>query len=82
MMKLAFLLLSGFVFCVSFAQQQPQWVEYRSAQQPGNNKSIVFISGDEEYRSEEALPMLAQILAKKHGFNYDRCDQSFKYTGT
>jgi type 1 glutamine amidotransferase len=68
MMKLALLLLSGFASAISFAQRQ-QWVEYRSAQQPGNNKNIVFISGDEEYRSEEALPMLAQILAKKHRFN-------------
>jgi hypothetical protein len=31
--------------------------------------SIVFISGDEEYRSEEALPQLAKILNKNHGFN-------------
>ena len=30
---------------------------------------IVLISGDEEYRSEEALPMLAQILADQHGFD-------------
>jgi hypothetical protein len=28
----------------------------------------VLISGDEEYRSEEALPQLAKILAKHHGF--------------
>jgi len=30
---------------------------------------IVFVSGDEEYRSEEALPMLAKIMNKHHGFN-------------
>lgn len=29
---------------------------------------IVLVAGDEEYRSEEALPMLAQILEAKHGF--------------
>ena len=56
------------VAIISCAQQQ-QWVEYRTAQQPEKAKHIVLISGDEEYRSEEALPMLAQILAKKHGFN-------------
>ena len=33
-----------------------------------NGKHIVFISGDEEYRSEEALPQLAKILSKHHGF--------------
>ncbi len=30
---------------------------------------IVLISGDEEYRSEEALPQLAKILSTRHGFN-------------
>jgi len=35
---------------------------------PGVGKHIVLISGDEEYRSEEALPMLAKILAVRHGF--------------
>jgi len=29
---------------------------------------VVLISGDEEYRSEESLPMLAKILSQKHGF--------------
>jgi type 1 glutamine amidotransferase len=29
---------------------------------------VVLISGDEEYRSEEALPQLAKILATRHGF--------------
>jgi hypothetical protein len=29
----------------------------------------VLISGDEEYRSEEALPQLAKILASEHGFD-------------
>ncbi|SDD95122.1 Trehalose utilisation [Pricia antarctica] len=32
-------------------------------------KQIVLISGDEEYRSEEALPQLAKILSEHHGFN-------------
>lgn len=30
---------------------------------------IVFVSGDEEYRSEEALPMLARVMNTHHGFN-------------
>jgi hypothetical protein len=29
----------------------------------------VLVSGDEEYRSEEALPQLGKILAKRHGFD-------------
>lgn len=34
----------------------------------GKGKHIVFVSGDEEYRSEEALPALARILNQHHGF--------------
>src|SRR5687768_8563765 len=35
---------------------------------PGKGKHVVFLSGDEEYRSEEGLPMLAKILSQRHGF--------------
>ena len=34
----------------------------------GRGKHIVFLAGDHEYRSEESLPALARILAKRHGF--------------
>jgi type 1 glutamine amidotransferase len=34
----------------------------------GKGKHIVLVSGDEEYRSEEAMPQLARILSKHHGF--------------
>lgn len=44
------------------------WVRYEGGDGPGQGKQIVFISGDEEYRSEEGLPQLAKILAKRHGF--------------
>ena len=44
------------------------WVVYDAKQGPGKGKRIVFIAGDEEYRSEEGLPMLAKILAATHGF--------------
>ncbi|MGE0374974.1 MAG: ThuA domain-containing protein [Planctomycetaceae bacterium] len=52
----------------------PKWVVYDSAQGPGRGKQIVLISGDEEYRSEEALPQLGKILAERHGF---RCTVLF-----
>ena len=31
-------------------------------------KHIVLLSGDEEYRSEESMPMLGKILSQHHGF--------------
>ena len=43
-------------------------VVYDGGNGPGKGKHIVLLSGDEEYRSEEGLPMLAKILAVRHGF--------------
>jgi type 1 glutamine amidotransferase len=45
-----------------------QWITYPGGEGPGKGKHIVLISGDEEYRSEEALTQLGMILAKHHGF--------------
>ena len=44
------------------------WVRYEGGEGPGKGKQVVLISGDEEYRSEEFLPQLGKILAKRHGF--------------
>lgn len=44
------------------------WVVYDGYDGPGKGKHVVLISGDEEYRSEEALPQLGKILAKRHSF--------------
>ena len=47
---------------------------YEGREGPGRGKHVVLVAGDEEYRSEEALPMLARILAEHHGF---RCTVLF-----
>ena len=44
------------------------WIVYEGSKGIGAGKHIVLVSGDEEYRSEEALPLLGQILAVHHGF--------------
>ena len=44
-------------------------VEYLTHLGEEGKPHIVLISGDEEYRSEEALPQLAKILSTHHGFN-------------
>lgn len=64
-------ILSALVLSASFAEAQTgqQWISYKPGDGPGNGKQIVLVSGDEEYRSEEALPLLAEILAKHHGFD-------------
>ncbi|MFV1995152.1 MAG: hypothetical protein ACC661_06925, partial [Verrucomicrobiales bacterium] len=43
-------------------------ITYAGGVGPGAGKHIVLISGDEEYRSEESLPMLGKILSHRHGF--------------
>ncbi len=49
------------------------WVVYEPGVAP-LGKHVVLISGDEEYRSEEALTQLGKILAVRHGF---RCTVLF-----
>ncbi|MGB0578376.1 MAG: hypothetical protein ACPGVU_01620 [Limisphaerales bacterium] len=34
----------------------------------GKGQHIVFVTGEEYYRSEEGMPMFAKILSKRHGF--------------
>jgi hypothetical protein len=51
-----------------FLAAEETFVKYEGVKGPGQGKHIVLVSGDEEYRSEEALPQLGKILAKHHGF--------------
>lgn len=48
--------------------EEVPWLTVEGGEGPGKGKHVVLISGDEEYRSEEALPQLAKILSKHHGF--------------
>lgn len=60
------------VFAISLsckAQATDQWLQFEGKKGPGQGKHIVLISGDDEYRSEEGLPMMAKILSEHHGFN-------------
>jgi Trehalose utilisation len=45
------------------------WLVLKGGEGPGKGKHVVLVSGDEEYRSEEALTQLGKILAKRHGFD-------------
>jgi type 1 glutamine amidotransferase len=66
------MLVLAFVGAALFAApswaQNPHLVTYQGDKGPGHGKHIVFLAGDHEYRSEEALPALARILAKHYGF--------------
>ena len=54
--------------------QNPHLVVYEGTGGPGAGKHIVLLAGDHEYRSEESLPALARILARRYGF---RCSVYF-----
>jgi hypothetical protein len=43
-------------------------VVLEGGQGPGQGKHVVLIAGDDEYRSEELIPQLAKILARRQGF--------------
>lgn len=43
-------------------------ITYEAKPGPGAGRHLVFLTGDEEYRGEEGLPMLAKILSQRHGF--------------
>jgi hypothetical protein len=59
---LVFFILSG----PALAQEGA--ITYQPGDGPGQGKHIVFVCGEWEYRCEESLPMLARILAQRHGF--------------
>ena len=52
----------------AIAQDNDQWLTYKGLYGPGKGKHIVFITGDEEYRSEESMPAMARILSQRYGF--------------
>jgi hypothetical protein len=66
--RAAFALLVGSFVIQSAAAPATDSVTYAAKAGPGGGRNVVFLTGDEEYRSEEGLPMLAKILSQRHGF--------------
>ncbi len=51
------------------AQGGEKVLSFAGGDGPGKGKKIVLVSGDEEYRTEESMPMLAKVLSQHHGFD-------------
>lgn len=49
--------------------ESPKWLTFPGGEGPGKGKHIVLITADQEYRSEQSMPMMAKILSKHHGFD-------------
>jgi type 1 glutamine amidotransferase len=62
------LVLAGLTCLLGRRVSAEPWVVFGGGEGLGKGKHIVFVTGDEEYRSEESMPMLAKILAAHHGF--------------
>jgi len=71
--------LSLFLITAATSSADDTILEIKGKDGPGKGKTIVLVSGDEEYRSEESMPMLAKILAEKHGFD---CKVLFAWDGS
>ena len=57
-----------FIMSLPASRADNPWVVYDGFDGPGKGKHVVLVAGDDEYRSEETLPQLGKILAKRHGF--------------
>jgi hypothetical protein len=68
------LLLPLAIVAASAALPSQAQLVFEGKDGPGKGKHVVLLAGDEEYRSEESLPMLAKLLSERHGF---KCTVSF-----
>jgi hypothetical protein len=66
-LRRSFPLLAALLICTGAMAVDRLVIQGKSG--PGKGKRIVLVSGDEEYRSEQALPQLARILSQRHGFD-------------
>ncbi len=58
-----------FSFTTAFSQNGKTYLQFEGKLGLGKGKNVVLISGDDEYRSEESMPMMAKILTETYGFN-------------
>ncbi len=68
--RLPALLLS---LCAPLTGTAADHVVYAGGEGPGAGKHVVLLAGDEEYRSEEAMPLIGRILSRHHGFKSTVC---------
>lgn len=55
--------------CAHPVPESARWLIYAGGDGPGKGRHIVLIAADQEYRSEQSMPMMAKILSTHHGFD-------------
>ncbi|MHC4742187.1 MAG: ThuA domain-containing protein [Planctomycetota bacterium] len=75
------LMVAGLAFLGCQVSQAGPGVVFEGKKGPGKGKHVVFVIGDDEYRSEDLMPMLAKIMAVHHGFKCTAIFSLDKETG-
>jgi putative membrane-bound dehydrogenase-like protein len=66
-MRMFFALSASVLSCSSALAAD--WIHLPAKDGTAHGKKIVFVTGDDEYMSEQSMPMMAHILAERHGFD-------------
>ena len=64
-----FMVLASLVFIDTRSFAADFRLEIKGETGPGRRQHVVFVTGEEYYRSEEGMPMFAKILSQRHGFD-------------
>jgi len=75
-----FVALAG-ALCLASACSLSAQIVFEPKEGPGKGKNVVLLAGDDEYFSEEGIPLLARILAERHGFRSTVCFSTNPETG-
>ena len=70
--EIRFALATALFCCCATAQhpvpEDPRWLTYAGGDGVGAGRHVVMVAAEQEYRAEQALPMLARLLSERHGF--------------
>lgn len=60
---------AAFSLFIASQSQADDVLVFEPAKGGDEAKRVVLVAGDEEYRTEESMPMLGKLLSQKHGFH-------------
>lgn len=61
--------LAAFLLTGAVTANAADYLTFAPADGVSPTKRVVLVAGDEEYRTEETMPMLGKLLSQKHGFH-------------